>query len=127
MPPRPLRELLVGLDARRSSGMPPARSPMSPMILVRCMPGGLFVALRGGYADGHRFIARCREARAQWQCSLKKRWMCRPSIRAQVVVPDTRAALAVVAANWYQHPANDLIVIGVTGTNGKTTTTAMID
>jgi len=41
-------------------------------------------------------------------------------------VPDTRAALAIVAANWYAHPANDLTVIGVTGTNGKTTTTTMI-
>ncbi len=89
-------------------------------------PGCLFVALRGGYADGHRFLA---EAAKRGAIAALVEEVIVPApegVRAQVVVPDTRAALAVVAANWYDHPANDLTVIGVTGTNGKTTTTAMI-
>ena len=88
-------------------------------------PGSLFVALRGGYADAHRFIGEAAKRGAI--AALVEESVAAPEgLRAQVVVPDTRAALAVVAANWYQHPANDLTVIGVTGTNGKTTTTTMI-
>ncbi|MCA1722887.1 MAG: UDP-N-acetylmuramoyl-L-alanyl-D-glutamate--2,6-diaminopimelate ligase [Thermomicrobia bacterium] len=88
-------------------------------------PGCLFVALRGGYADGHRFIAEV-ASRGAIAVLVEESVPVSADIRAQALVPDTRAALAVVAANWYQHPAHDLTVIGVTGTNGKTTTTAMI-
>ncbi|MGI8856250.1 MAG: Mur ligase family protein, partial [Thermomicrobiales bacterium] len=88
-------------------------------------PGSLFVALRGGYADGHRFIGEAAK-RGAIAALVEEAIPTPEGIRAQIVVPDTRAALAVVAANWYAHPADDLIVIGVTGTNGKTTTTAMI-
>jgi len=88
-------------------------------------PGCLFVALRGGYADGHLFIVEAAK-RGAIATLVEEAGAAPDGIRAQVVVPDTRAALAVVAANWYTHPANDLTVIGVTGTNGKTTTTTMI-
>ncbi|MCA1668980.1 MAG: Mur ligase domain-containing protein, partial [Thermomicrobia bacterium] len=88
-------------------------------------PGCLFVALRGGYADGHRFIGEAAKRGAI--AALVEESVAAPKgIRVQIVVEDTRAALAVVAANWFGHPANDLTVIGVTGTNGKTTTTTMI-
>lgn len=88
-------------------------------------PGSLFVALRGGYADGHRFIGEAAK-RGAIAVLVEAEAPIPGGIRAQVVVPDTRAALAIVAANWYRHPANGLTVIGVTGTNGKTTTTTMI-
>jgi len=88
-------------------------------------PGCLFVALRGGYADGHRFIGEAAKRGAI--AALVEESVAAPKgISAQIVVEDTRAALAVVAANWFGQPANDLTVIGVTGTNGKTTTTTMI-
>ncbi len=44
----------------------------------------------------------------------------------QVVVPDTRRALALMSSTFYRHPSRDMVVIGVTGTDGKTTTTTMI-
>src|SRR4029077_21032638 len=44
----------------------------------------------------------------------------------QVVVSDTRRALALMSSTFYGHPSRDLVVIGVTGTDGKTTTTTMI-
>ena len=84
-------------------------------------PGDLFVALEGEKEDGHRHIA---EAFALGAAAV----LCRvpPEEGAWVRVADTRAALAVVSANWFGHPAEQLTIIGVTGTNGKTTTTYLI-
>ena len=125
MPPRPLRALLAGLDVPRVIG--DADTPVSDVAYDSRLvtPGTLFVALRGGYADGHRFITNA-AARGAVAVLVEEVTILPPGIAVQIVVPDTRAALAVVAANWYEHPAHDLTVIGVTGTNGKTTTTTMV-
>lgn len=124
MPPRPLSALLAGLGAPRVIGDADCAIANVAFDSRAVAPGGLFVALRGGYADGHRFIGDAAE-RGAVAVLVEEAVPAPEGIRAQVVVPDTRAALAVVAANWYAHPANDLVVIGVTGTNGKTTTTTM--
>ena len=86
-------------------------------------PGWLFVALRGTQTDGHRFLddAARRGAAAlvveagEWKSGL-------PTI----TVPDTRLALARLAAAWHGHPGRSMVVIGVTGTDGKTTTANLI-
>ena len=124
MPPRPLHALLAGLDAPQIIGDADCIVTDVAFDSRAVMPGGLFVALRGGYADGHRFIDDAAK-RGAAAILVEEVMDVPPGIRAQVIVPDTRAALAVVAANWYEHPANDLVVIGITGTNGKTTTTTM--
>jgi UDP-N-acetylmuramoyl-L-alanyl-D-glutamate--2,6-diaminopimelate ligase len=125
MPPRPLHALLAGLDAPQVIGDADCLITDVAFDSRAVRSGGLFVALRGGYADGHRFIGDAAKRGAV--AILVEEAMDAPTgIRAQIIVPDTRAALAVVAANWYAHPAHDLTVIGVTGTNGKTTTTTMI-
>mgnify|MGYP001390962389 CR=1 FL=1 len=125
MPPRQLHALLAGLDSTQIIGE--AVCAVTDVVYDSRLatPGSLFVALRGGYADGHRFIAEAAK-RGAVAVLVEESGVAPEGIRAQIVVPDTRAALAVVAANWYRHPANDLTVIGVTGTNGKTTTTTMI-
>ena len=85
-------------------------------------PGDLFVALEGEKEDGHQHMA---EALALGAAAV----LCRTAPEGEcpwVRVADTRAALAVVSANWFGHPAERLTVIGVTGTNGKTTTTNLI-
>ncbi|HEY7907301.1 MAG TPA: UDP-N-acetylmuramoyl-L-alanyl-D-glutamate--2,6-diaminopimelate ligase [Thermomicrobiales bacterium] len=125
MPPRSLHTLLAGLDAPQVFGDADCTVTDVAFDSRAVMPGGLFVALRGGYADGHRFIGDAVK-RGAVAVLVEEAVDAPPGIRVQVIVPDTRAALAVVGANWYEHPANDLTVIGVTGTNGKTTTTAMI-
>ncbi len=127
MPPRALRELVAGIPDARIIG----RQDISASDVVfdsrLVTPGSLFVALRGGYADGHRFLAEAAERGATGVVVEVAAQIERlPGIQAVVVVPDTRAALALIAANWYRHPADALTVVGVTGTNGKTTTTAMI-
>ena len=85
-------------------------------------PGHLFVAVTGYAADGHRFIPMALEKGAACVlCERVPETDC-PYIR----VADSRAALAVLGANWFGRPAERLTVIGITGTNGKTTTTLLL-
>ena len=85
-------------------------------------PGALFVALPGYKTDGHLYIKKALELGAvAVLCSTPPEeegpWL---------VCEDTRAALAVIAANWFSHPGENMTLLAVTGTNGKTTTTYLL-
>src|SRR5512143_109671 len=86
-------------------------------------PGDLFVAMKGASTDGHDFI---RDAIARGAAAvvgqLESLALDVPYIR----VADTRKALTWVAAAFYGWPARSLTVIGVTGTDGKTTTVNLL-
>ncbi len=85
-------------------------------------PGHLFVAITGYATDGHKFIpAAVEKGAAVVLCEREPEGEI-PFVR----VSDTRAALAQLGANWYGHPAEKLTVVGVTGTNGKTSTTFLL-
>ena len=86
-------------------------------------PGDLFVAIPGLKADGHDFIARAVAGGAAAVVAQRPIEVPAPVL----VVPDTRAALARLAALFYGNPADDLVLIGLTGTNGKTTTAYIIE
>lgn len=82
-------------------------------------PGSLFVAYRGVAADGHRFIL---QAVANGAAAIVAEREV-PGLEVPlVVVPNGREALAYLAAAWHGFPARRLTVVGVTGTDGKTTT-----
>ena len=83
--------------------------------------GMLFVAVRGSQADGHRFIP---DAVARGAAALVVEVRQAVSL-PQVVVRDTRLAAIALAKAWFDHPADAMCLIGITGTNGKTTTTAL--
>lgn len=86
-------------------------------------PGGLFVAVQGFSADGHDYITQAVSRGAVAVVSQRP-------VQAQAVihqVPDTRKALADIAAAYYRHPSRRMTVIGITGTNGKTTTSYLIE
>ena len=86
-------------------------------------PGDLFVAMTGFAADGHRFIPQAMEAgAAAVLCQERLEDTAIPHVR----VPDSRRCLAVIGANFFGHPAESMTMIGVTGTNGKTTTTYLL-
>lgn len=94
----------------------------------RVRPGDLFFCLVGVRDDGHLHAGEAvrRGAGALVvERPLPSDGMERPV--PQVVVPDTRVALAWAAARWYRLPARDLNLVGVTGTNGKTTVTYMVE
>jgi len=97
------------------------------------MPGSLFVAVKGGRVDGHRFIASAVEQGATavlgtlTPAILAAQGTILPDDVAYVRVEDSRRALAVCSAALYGFPSATLTVIGVTGTDGKTTTSSLIE
>ena len=84
--------------------------------------GDLFVAISGFQTDGHRYIPKAMENGAVCVVCEKK-----PETDiAYALVPDARAALAALGANWFGHPSDSMCMIGITGTNGKTTSTYLL-
>ena len=86
-------------------------------------PGDLFVAMTGFAADGHRFIPQAMAAgAAAVLCQVPPEGEGIPYVQ----VADSRRALAVAGGNFYGHPAESMTMVGITGTNGKTTTTYLL-
>jgi len=90
----------------------------------RVKKDGLFVALPGEHTDGGAFVE---QAISQGAVAVVGGQAAGQNSRATMVaVANPRAALADIAAAWFQHPANHLKMTGVTGTNGKTTVTFLL-
>ncbi|CFX62601.1 UDP-N-acetylmuramoylalanyl-D-glutamate-2,6-diaminopimelate ligase [Syntrophomonas zehnderi OL-4] len=87
-------------------------------------PGYLFICIPGFKLDGHGFAGQALENGACVILAEKK--LDVPEGVTLLLTDDTRKALPLLAANFYGEPSRDLRVIGVTGTNGKTTTTHLI-
>lgn len=90
-----------------------------------CVPGSVFVAIRGAKSDAHKFIPQAIEHGAAGVISE----MTPGSVDAPawIQVADARAALAAAAAAVHGHPSRRLKLVGITGTNGKTTTAHLVD
>lgn len=84
--------------------------------------GDLFVAMPGFAADGHTFIGKAVAAGAAAVLCERLPEEAVPCVQ----VADARRSLAVLGANFFHHPAQSMTMIGVTGTNGKTTTTYLL-
>ena len=92
--------------------------------------GNLFVAVRGHNSDGHNFVEDALERGAsavlaeEWSSELDKGNTKKADV---VLVPNTRKAVAMTAANYFGQPSRKLLLAGVTGTNGKTTVSFIIE
>ena len=86
-------------------------------------PGDLFVAMKGFAVDGHTFIGKAAAAGA---AAVLCQDVPEGTEIPYVQVADSRRALAEVGANYFGHPADDMTMVAVTGTNGKTTTTYLL-
>jgi len=84
----------------------------------------LFAAIRGAEADGHQFVKEAIERGAEAVVLEEEQ---KVSNRTMVLVPDSRRALAKISSNFYGDPSSKVILIGITGTNGKTTTTYLLE
>lgn len=93
----------------------------------KVIEGSCYVAVKGTSVDGHAFISQAIESGATAiiaQTTATHESMDKDI--AWIQLKDTSRALPCLAATWYRHPAEDLKLIGVTGTNGKTTTTYLL-
>jgi len=130
-----LGELLAALPAERGAPRIEGMREGAHEVPIRgiaidsraVVPGDLFVALRGAQVDAHRHLG---QALALGAVALVVEELP-PDVdlrgRPAVVVPDTRRALAPLAASFFGHPSHELDLIGVTGTNGKTSTTYLLE
>ncbi len=90
----------------------------------KARPGSVFVALRGMHADGTAFA---REAISRGAVAALSESAAPSDVRVVwVQVPDARMALAALAAIFYGDPSEQLVLVGITGTNGKTTTSYLL-
>lgn len=83
--------------------------------------GYAFVCINGALSDGHSFAKSAIENGAAVIIAERD-----TGFKNQIILPDTHAAFATMSANWFSNPADSLKLIGVTGTNGKTSVTYML-
>jgi UDP-N-acetylmuramoyl-L-alanyl-D-glutamate--2,6-diaminopimelate ligase len=123
--PRMLSGLLTAVDSPEIRG--PAEVPVSGITYRSddVSPGSMFFCVPGRIHDGHHFAP---EAAARGAAAiLVERWLELPGTVAQVRVASVRRAMGLVAAEFYGRPAERLTLVGITGTNGKTTTTYLLE
>ncbi len=96
----------------------------------KLVEGCLFICIKGAKFDGHDAIPEAIDKKAAAilvegipEAAVRQ---CQEAGIACIICPDTRAALAYVSAEWFDHPADKLFTIGITGTKGKTTTAYLV-
>ena len=91
----------------------------------RVAAGSLFVAVRGVSVDGHTFISKAEAQGAAAIVCEELPTELSPAV-TYVVIPESREALGLLASAWYGEPSRQLTLVGVTGTNGKTTIATLL-
>src|SRR6476661_2132462 len=117
-------QLLWGLGVSHSGGDPEISG--LDYNSRRVEPGFVFVAMRGESSDGNRYIDAALKNCAVAVVTDSKSEPRRENV-PWAVIPNGRRALSHMSANFYGHPAEKLKIIGITGTNGKTTTTFLCE
>jgi UDP-N-acetylmuramoyl-L-alanyl-D-glutamate--2,6-diaminopimelate ligase len=124
-----LQEALLGRGLMQPQGMGHGAPPRAAVTGIAydsrsVEPGQVFVALKGVHADGAAFVRQAAERGALAVVSEQPAPAGNGVAWAQVT--DARLALAVLAASFYRHPSDEMQVVGITGTNGKTTTAYLV-
>ena len=119
-----LTKLMEGVETRRMTGE--ARKDIQGIAYHshQVRKGFLFAAIRGLKVDGHRYIDDALQRGAETVLLEEDRDIPHGSA---ILVPNSRIALARIAANFYGNPSSRIKLIGVTGTNGKTTITYLLE
>jgi UDP-N-acetylmuramoyl-L-alanyl-D-glutamate--2,6-diaminopimelate ligase len=119
-----LGSLLAPNEARQMIGSPEVEVTGITSDSRRAGKGSLFACISGAHVDGHDFAARAVSRGAS--AIMAEHPLETEQAVAQVIVEDVRSALALVASRFHGNPSHQLKVIGVTGTNGKTTSVHII-
>lgn len=120
-----LKELLAGVNIKKMYGNPETEIERVHFDSRQVRKRELFVAQRGVSADGHAFIAKAVEQGAVAVVCEELPAVLAEGV-AYVVTSDSSAALGEIASNFYGRPSETLKLVGVTGTNGKTTTATLL-
>lgn len=120
-----LSEILNGLPAAELQGADDMQITAIVFDSRKVVPGCLFVAVRGTLVDGHQYIEQAiKDGAAAIICEdLPAHTIGEVAF---IMVANSAAALGMVAANFYGHPSHQLKLVGVTGTNGKTTVATLL-
>jgi UDP-N-acetylmuramoyl-L-alanyl-D-glutamate--2,6-diaminopimelate ligase len=125
-PPRKtLKQLLSGLEGAQVRGRDDLAVPGLSYHSREVVPGGLFVALKGQRTDGHLYLEA--SLRQGARVIVTEQDLAVPPGVTLVKVPQARLALAHLSAEFYDHPSRELTLVGITGTNGKTSTTYLLE
>jgi UDP-N-acetylmuramoyl-L-alanyl-D-glutamate--2,6-diaminopimelate ligase len=120
-----LKQILTGIKGAQVMGDDHLLVPGLAYHSQQVIPGGVFVALKGARTDGHRFLD---QALAQGARVVVIEESFEPPAGVTTVrVPQARLALAHMSAAFYGHPSRELVLVGITGTNGKTTTSFLLE
>ncbi|MEQ8236079.1 MAG: UDP-N-acetylmuramoyl-L-alanyl-D-glutamate--2,6-diaminopimelate ligase [Syntrophomonadaceae bacterium] len=120
-----LTRIMEGIEYRLAGGSPDLEITGLAYDSRKVKPGDLFICVKGLKTDGHQYVEQALNKGAAALLA-EKEIVPVPDHVAVLVTNDTRKAIARMAANFFAHPSRQLRVIGVTGTNGKTTTTHLI-
>jgi UDP-N-acetylmuramoyl-L-alanyl-D-glutamate--2,6-diaminopimelate ligase len=123
-----LGRLIQGLAKNDFSGDPETKIEGLAYDSRKIRPGYMFIALRGHAMDGHDFLGEAiREGASALVVESSHAGLKGVKEAAVVRVKDTRRALSRLAVNFYEEPFSGVNLIGVTGTNGKTTTSYLLE
>ena len=121
-----LRKLLEGVEIKKITGDTLKEIEGIAYHSNQVKKGFLFAAIRGMEVDGHKFIGEAIQRGAEAVLLEKRRRRELPT-RRMIFVPNSRQALARISSNFYGNPSSQVRLIGITGTNGKTTTTYLLE
>ena len=117
-----LKELLQGIQVLELNADPELEIASVAYDSRKVEKNGMFVAISGFTSDGNRFIPMAMEKGAAVVVTARK-----PKLEVPyVLVENDRLALALLGTNFYGHPAKEMTMIGITGTNGKTSVTLLL-
>ena len=119
-----LKKLIEGVEVKKIAGDPLKEVEGIAYHTKQIGKRFLFAAIRGLEVDGHQFIEEAVQRGAGAVVSEEEREV---SDRTLILVPNSRQALAKISSNFYGNPSSRLKLIGITGTNGKTTTTYLLE
>ncbi|MDD2554704.1 MAG: UDP-N-acetylmuramoyl-L-alanyl-D-glutamate--2,6-diaminopimelate ligase, partial [Desulfotomaculaceae bacterium] len=119
-----LREVLEAVNVCAAAGDPALPVKGIAYDSRQVEPGFLFVAIEGFNTDGHKYINEAIERGAA--AVVMQREISVPPGTAWVLTDNTRQALALISARFFGNPSEKMKVIGITGTNGKTTTANLV-
>lgn len=120
-----LSEILYKAGVVQITGNPHELVPEIHFDSRKVKSGDLFIAVRGTQSDGHKFIPTAIDSGAKIIVCEQLPDILKKGI-TYVKVNDSSLALGIMAGNFYENPSADLILVGVTGTNGKTTIATLL-